>query len=248
MTKFGSQPLDLQKHQTGHFGFSAKKLDDLGATEYTLVTFVADRSGSTSGFQNEMEAAIKEGLGACFHSPRSDNLMVRYITFDTNHVEDHGFKLLEECKLDDYDNTLPPGGMTALFDATIDGVEGISNYGRDLLEGDFAVNGIIFVVTDGMENSSGIKDVSVVRKALEQAVQGENLESLQSILIGVNITDPTVSASLQDFKDEAGFTKYVELKDANKSTLGKLAQFFSKSISSTSQSLGSGAPASSINF
>ena len=173
--------------------------------------------------------------------------MVRYITFDSNHSEEHGFKLLSECNQDDYDNTLSPGGMTALYDATRDGVEAIANYGRDLLEQLFAVNGILFTITDGMENSSR-SDIAEVKTAFEQAVQGECLESFQSVLIGVNITDPNVGSHLQSFKDDAGFTQYVELKDATKSTLAKLAQFVSKSISSSSQSLGSGAPASSINF
>ena len=35
---------------SGQYGFSATRLDDLGATEYTLVTIICDASPSVSGF------------------------------------------------------------------------------------------------------------------------------------------------------------------------------------------------------
>ena len=33
------------------FGYSATRLNELGASEYTLVTLVVDQSGSVEGFQ-----------------------------------------------------------------------------------------------------------------------------------------------------------------------------------------------------
>jgi len=69
-----------------------------------------------------------------------------------------------------------------------------------------------------------------------------------SILIGVNITDSMVSQALNDFNTRAGFTQYVEIGNASKSTLAKLAQFVSKSISSQSQALGTGSASASLTF
>mgnify|MGYP002622060811 FL=1 len=112
---------------------------------------------------------------------------------------------------------------------------------------DFDVNGIVFVITDGEDNISKTT-ANQVKAALEQAVKGENLESMVSVLIGVNVQDPYVAAALNDFNNTAGFTQYVELDNANKNTLAKLAQFVSKSISSQSQALGSGGPSQSIVF
>ena len=43
-----------------HYGYSATRLDDLGATEYTIATIVADVSGSTAAFIFDMEAAITQ--------------------------------------------------------------------------------------------------------------------------------------------------------------------------------------------
>ena len=233
------------QHKAGHFGFSAAKIDDLGATEYTLVTIVADRSGSTSGFQAEMEACLKEIIKACQHSPRADNLLVRFVTFETGHIEEHGFRLLQDCNLDDYDKTLAPLGTTALYDATIDAVEATTNYGETLMEQDFLVNAIVVVMTDGWENASKFDDVAYVKKAFAETLKEEKLESLVSILVGVNAA--SAGSKLKNYSDDAGFTQYVELKDASKSTLAKLAQFVSSSISSQSQALGSGAASTPIN-
>jgi hypothetical protein len=246
MPKLGGSQ-NLQQQQAGNFHFSGTRIEDLGATEYTLVTVVGDRSGSTQAFQKDMENVLKEIVDACQKSPRADNLMLRLVTFDDQEQEVHGFKLLQDIHKGDYDGVMPPGGMTALFDAACNGIEATNAYGRKLLEQDFSVNGIVFVLTDGDDNRS-TNTASQVKKALEAAVSGENLESMVSILIGVNIQNPAYAAFLQKFHADAGFTQYVELKDATKNTLAKLAQFVSKSISSQSQALGTGGPSQSIVF
>jgi hypothetical protein len=71
---------------------------------------------------------------------------------------------------------------------------------------------------------------------------------MMTILVGVNVNDPQVSQCLKDLKDQAGFTQYVELKDATASSLAKLADFVSKSISAQSQALGTGGPSQSLAF
>lgn len=236
----------LDKHKAGHFGFSAMKLGDLGAPDYTLVTVVADRSGSTQGFQKDMENVLKEIVKACQHSPRADNLMLRVVTFESNHKEVHGFKLLNQIDLASYDGVLSPGGSTALYDASVDAIEAVANYGKTLMENEFPTNGITFVITDGLDNMSKFGRPEV-KKAMEKTISGENLESHISILIGVN-SDPSTAQALQEFKDQAGFTQFVALADASKKTLAKLAQFVSHSISSQSTALGSGGPSQTIQF
>jgi len=243
MPRLGSE--NLQQHNAGHFGFTATRIEDLGAQDFTLVTIVADRSGSTSPFYKEMESVLKEVVGACLKSPRADNLMIRLLTFDDNTTEVHGFKLLTSINADDYNGALVPGGATSLYDAAVDGIEATNKYGRELLENDFGVNGIVIVITDGCDNRSTC-GVHQVKQALEAAVTGENLESLVSILIAVNSAG--VGDVLKNFHADAGFTQYVELANADKNTLAKLAQFVSKSISSQSQHLGSGGPSASLTF
>jgi hypothetical protein len=98
-------------------------------------------------------------------------------------------------------------------------------------------------ITDG-DNTAGALGVNQVNKS----VSGENLESMVSILIGVNLQSHDIQQKLDAFYKDAGFTQFVPLADASRNTLAKLAQFISKSISSQSQHLNSGGPSASINF
>jgi len=232
---------------TGQYGYSATRLDDLGAAEYTLVTIVTDVSPSVSPWVAEMESALREIINACRHSPRADNLMIRLVTFSSSLSEIHGFKLLEQCNLDDYRQILKIGSATALYDAAENSASALAGYGKQLIDADFGVNGILFVITDGEDNAStyGVKQV---RDAFLKAIQGECLESLVSVLIGVNVRDRRIGAYLQDFKNEAGFTHYVELDQANAKALAKLAQFVSRSISAQSQALGTGGSSQILGF
>ena len=194
-----------------------------------------------------METALAEIVKACKFSPRADNLMIRLVTFATGMTEVHGFKLLEQCHVSDYKNIIKTYGGTALYDAAENAVAAVTTYGRQLTDADFATNGIVFVITDGEDNASKLS-VRSVRDALAGATQTESLESLISILIGVNVQDARIGAYLQDFKNEAGFTQYVELDQADAKALARLADFVSRSISAQSKSLGTGGSSQILTF
>ena len=179
---------DMETHKlpTGTFGFSATRLDALGATEYTLATVVVDVSGSVEPYKRDLEGALREIVNALKLSPRADNLMVRIVGFNTTLYEIHGYKLLGACNLDDYRDCLSPGGMTALFDASENAVEATTVYAKTLSANDFAVNGIVVVMTDGADNAS--KGYAMdVQKVLQAATKSEALEFLVFILIGVGM-------------------------------------------------------------
>ncbi len=229
------------------YAFSAVDIKTLGASEYTLVGIEADCSGSVSGFARDIEAALKAVNEACRKSPRADNLMVRYGIFETGLQEVHGFKLLQDCHPADYDNSIPAGGMTALYDACVDGIDALARYGRELQNNDFSANGILFVITDGL-NNTGKMTVTEVKKALDRVVPSEALESIVTILIGVNLTDPAVAKALAEFSAQVGFTQFVDIGAAEPKNLAKLAAFVSKSISSQSQALGTGSGSKALTF
>ena len=231
----------------GSYGFSATGLDNLGSSEYTLVSLVVDESGSVSYFRKEMIDAIKAVVKACRYSPRADNLMIRLVTFSNTLSEIHGFKLLSNCNEADYDNLLNAGGATALFDACVNSIDATSAYGKTLTDSDFSVNGIVVVITDGEDNQSS-STLNSVKDSLSKVLSSETLESLVSILIGVNVTSSSVSSALNELNTKAGFSQYVEIGNADGKTLAKLAQFVSKSISSQSQALGTGGPSKSLTF
>lgn len=230
-----------------HFGFSATRIEDLGASEYTLVGITVDVSGSVALFRSEIEKCVKEVVRSCADSPRADNLMLRLTTFDDDVEEKHGFRLLSECDVSKYDGSVVIGGMTALCDASYDMIGSVAAYGKQLTENHYDVNGIVFVITDGADNRSKMTPDAVKRAQLE-AQKTESLESILTILIGVNVTDPALAGYLRDFEKEAGFSKYVELADASAKSLAKLAEFVSKSISAKSQTVGTKKASAPLNF
>lgn len=237
--------LEQVKLPVGNYGYTATRIDALTATEYTVVTLVQDESGTTSPFRALLETAIKEIVKACRHSPRADNLMLRLVSFGTKLREVHGFKLLEACNVDDYTGCYVDGGSTALFDSAHNAIEATMHYAANLTKNDFLCNGIVFVLTDGDDNASTY-NTSHVRDALAKCIQSESMESLISVLIGVNIADPHMKQRLDDFSQSAGFSKFMALEDASEKSIAKLVEFVSRSISSQSQALGTGGPSKDI--
>jgi len=247
MPVLNSQNMDTHAADGSGYGFSATRIEDLGSSEYTLVGITTDKSGSVEPFRDEIENCVKAVVNACRHSPRADNLMLRLVAFDNHLQEIHGFKMLSECNEKDYDGCITIGGTTALFDAGVNVVESVTRYGKDLLDQDFAVNGIVFVITDGM-NNAGKSTVTSLKDALERAVTSESVESMVSVLVGVNTDAQGLNAYLDDIAQQAGFTQYVPIGDASAKKLARLADFVSRSISSQSQALGSGGPSQSLSF
>lgn len=229
------------------YGFSATRIGDLGAAEFTLAVLAADTSGSVGPFLKDIERCIESVAKACHRSPRADNLMLRVTRFDNTVHEIHGFKPLDEVDPADYDGCLVSGGCTALYDAAFNAIESTRRYGRQLTAHDFDVNGIIFVITDGCDNVSKL-GAGAVKKAIIDATRGEDLESLTTLLVGVNIGDQDAKRALSEFSATAGFSKYIDVGQADAASLARLADFVSRSISLQSRSLGAGAAAPALTF
>jgi len=234
----------------GNFTFSAIRIEDLGATEYTLVTIICDVTGSVRDFADELLNAIKTIIKACKKNPRSENLLIRYVLFNTDILEVHGFLPLSSIDENNYDQ-LNPQGMTALYDATFSGIGATLKMAESLSDQDFDVNGCVYIITDGDDNAStSVK--SMIKNQVNKALNGEEIETLTTILIG--IFDPNspdkkyFSDKLDTFHSEANLTQYINAGDATASKLAKLANFISESISSTSQALGSGQASQPLVF
>jgi len=218
------------------FEFSAVKPEHLESTEYTLVTVVVDRSGSIAGFNKDLDDMLQEIIKACHKNPRSENLMLRVLQFDNSLDEIHGFKPLTDIDPAGYPNFVPRGS-TALYDASYSAIGATVAYAKQLMDNDFDVNGAVYIITDGLDNQSSMTP-SMVRDAVEKSKRTEVIESLLTILIGINTQDAQVSGMLDVFKQDADLTQYVDVGEATPAKLAKLGGFISQSISSTSQALG----------
>jgi uncharacterized protein YegL len=234
--------LDTSDMQTGTipglrgYGFSAVRADRLGASEYTLVTLACDVSGSVVPFRDLLVDTVKKAVNACRKSPRAANIMVRVITFNQGVREIHGFKPLADIDDAEYD-AIGAGGGTALFDASASAIGATTAYGKVLADQDYAVNGIMFVITDGEDFDSTYTAATVKEKA-DEAVTGEVLDSFIGVLVGVNAA--RCKAYLERFRADANITQYVDAGDATPGNLAKIAQFVSRSVSSQAGSVGTG--------
>jgi uncharacterized protein YegL len=220
------------------YKFSAVRTDRLGASEYTLVTLVIDVSTSVNPFRDTLVKTIQNAVDGFRLCPRANNILVRAITFGSDVRELHGFKPLAEIDNASYD-AISVGGNTALYDATASAIGAMAVFGRTLLKQDFAVNGSVFVITDGSDNVSTYT-ASTVREKVAEIEQDEDLGACLIYLIGVNAK--RYATILEAFRTEAALTDYIDAGDATPANLAKIGGFISKSVSSHA-SAQTGAPA-----
>lgn len=242
-------------HQVGtsNFSFNGARIEDLGASEYTLVGVVGDETGSTAAFKDELRKMLVTAIEACKRSPRSDNLLARVTSFSTAYSsggvnEWHGFTPLSDIDPQQY-REFTPRGATPLYDATYDAVHAMAEYGGELTKNDFLVNGILFVITDGVEGDWTGNPVSsttpaMIARIVREVRQQEKLESLIIVLIGINAGQ--YASHMQAFRHEAELDQYIDAGEATSGKLAKLAAFVSQSVSSQSQALGTGGPSQAI--
>lgn len=235
---------DMQVAQVGNFNFSGVRPDRLGATEYTLVSLIIDKTGSVDGFEGELLNVKRAVVEACQKSPRANYLMLRSVEFNATADEVHGFVELASIDASTY---VAPAcfGATALYDATYAGIAATNEYAKSLADNEFGANGIVIVVTDGDDNASAQSARSVAAE-MSRGVQSEWLESLVVILVGVNAS--RYKRQLEAFQKTAGIAQYVDIGDATPEKLARLADFVSRSISAQSASLGTGGASQALIF
>jgi hypothetical protein len=239
--------MDQKTLPASNYGYSAVNPKHLGASEYTLVTVCVDSSGSVVPFKGQLEECLRKVVQSCQYSPRADNLLVRIVQFDHALDQIHGFKMLENCNVSDYKRILTKSGSTALYDTAVNAVRATLDYAGDLKKQRYTANAVVFLLTDGCDNVSKFT-ARDVRRAIDDAVHDENLESVNTILVGVNINDPMVGKMLGEFKQEAGLTQYEDIGALTPERAARLADFVSRSISAQAQAKGTGGPSKALVF
>lgn len=230
------------------YQFSTRDISEFGATEYTLVGIAVDKSSSVTGFASDLAKALTAAVDACRKSPRAENLTLRVTTFNGQIHEFHGFDFLNAIRPERYSKLFDHiGGTTALVDATTEMLESVETEGKRLTANGVTVNSIVFVITDGQDVGSR-HDPGDVGKIVARIQKAEVLENVTTVLVGINDADPALKNYLETFKSAAGLNQYVSVGDATPQRLAKLADFVSKSISSTSQAVGTGGPSQPMIF
>lgn len=243
-----SQPLASFTLPGKNYGYTGTPVDDLQSWENTLALGLLDESGSTGPFKRELELMVKAIVGGLAVCPKKDNIMYYHAHFDTTFREVHGWLPVLGIDLDVYDGCWAGGGQTALYDSVIKVIEFLQHYAEQQAAKRYICNGVVYILTDGRNfiktpgHHASIPDVA---ESLQKALRSEILESLVTILIGIN-DDPATQADLKDFAANAGFTAYIPAAKADKHTLNKLAGVVSSCVISQSQKLGQGGPSDQI--
>ncbi len=229
------------------YSYSSVSLEELGAAEYTIVRIALDKSWSVSDYREDLEKALEGCMESCSKSAREENLLVSVEAFNGSLEEIHGFVPLSGINPGDYRGTIEPEGSTALWDATLSAVESVKQYGESLEQMDYLCNGIIFIITDGEENDSAMANPKKIRRAIAAMKKDEKLESIRIILIGVGDEQET-RQYLESFQQDVGIDQFIWVGSATPQKLARLANFVSRSISSTSTALGTGGNSGSLDI
>lgn len=228
------------------FQYSGTRPENLGEDNYSLVTVATDFSYSTYEFARYLRAMLIACVEACQKNPRNRNIMLRALGFNDNVLEIHGFKPLNLIATDDYEE-FNPDGCTALYDAVFSSVGATLDYAKTLYDNEVdSVNGICFIITDGL-NNRGTTTPKMIKDKIQKALKSEELSSLTTVLIQLkdpSNTDPGVEDMLRKFREEADISAFIDVNDVTPEVLAKLGRIISKSISTVSNSLQTGATVS----
>lgn len=246
MPKLGSETINT----ASGFSFSGESIQGLdGNDHYTLACITIDCSSSTAGFIDKMRKVVEDVINDLKKSKAKNSILIRVSKFYGSSVEELiGYTLPEKIDTASITNKIQSNGSTPLYDATVESIESAASYGKQLAASYYTTNAVVFVITDGEENTSRIvTDPNSVRSKIDDVKHTESLESIKTILIGL-CDGQGISSYLANYKDGVGFDDYVNADLADQSVFRKLGNFVSESVSSTSQALGTGAPSQSLTF
>jgi hypothetical protein len=176
-------------------GASGRAVDDIQASEVTLVTIVIDASTSigSRGLQNAVCAGQHQLLDAFAGSKEKDSVLVALWTFASDATVVHGYVPVDDAtRLDD--KTYRPDGTTHLFDTFCDAAAANVAYAQTLRDGGTPVRSILVVVTDG-EDVGSRRPARTCRKIATDLLQSEQFH-LAFVGVGNDVDFVAVARSM----------------------------------------------------
>lgn len=230
------------------YGYTGAAIDALPSNENTIAFGLFDESGSTRSFARQMELCVQEFVRSLRHS--ADKIIYRHCHFDTEFREIHGYKPLSECLETDYDGIWAGGGQTALFKSEDNVLAATLDYAEKQAAKKYIVNAFGYFMSDGQNYLPGQPNAPTqddVRMRNARCIASESLESINTIMIGVN-ADAGIRRELEAHSNYVGFTQFIPIEKADEKTLAKIMGFISRSLQATSVALGSNGPSKSLTF
>lgn len=212
-------------------GAAGKDLEDIEATDVTLVTVLLDSSSSIGS--RKLEQAVRDGYNllldtfAC--SKDRDSILLALWTFDSRATVIHSYVPVPEAASLDQTN-YRAGGTTSLYDTWCDALAANIAYAQRLRDAGTPCRSVVIVITDG-------EDVSSKRLATHCAqISRDLLRSEQFLLAFVGVGDDVDFHSVAKNMGipEGNILAHIS---ANASDLRKAFQMVSQSAIRVSQSV-----------
>lgn len=216
--------------------FNNFDINDIQVEETINAVMVVDVSPSIGSYVNDLNSAFNDFIQTMQQSHVHDRLFVSIVEFDDSVRVRSGFQPIVGVPVTTF---VPQGRGTALYDAVGAGIKNAVEYRENLENTGINVKTLVFVITDGEDNSSSRGSAQKVKDTLANIRSTEaNAFSFTTVLFGVGNSNSFEQAKLDmgiDILGKVGNTG-AEIK--------KMISFISSSISKSS----SGVNPSDITF
>lgn len=203
----------------------------------TLCTLAVANTNAMKNHVDFMERVVRAVVYNCQNSKSTENLYLKYCTFNKTANKIHDFQKVKDCHLSGYTKTIIPSGELALIDSCYHLVQGLSTYIRSN-NYDLA-NAILILVTNEYEMVSNL-DIVAVKNRFEELHFSSQLESVFAVLVGIDIDYAISGIKLMNFSSNVGFNQYVQFGKLTEEYKSPIINFITDTIISQCLALGSG--------
>lgn len=198
--------------------------EDIQVDETINAVFIVDISPSITSYVNDLNHAFNDFTETMQKSHVADQLMVSIIEFNEQVRVKTGFQPIAQIPKMQFK---PEGRATALFQATAQGLDSALQYRENLEASGVIAKTLIFIITDGGDNSSNIRANQVKQKLDDILTQEQNAFSFTTILFGVGH-----ASVFEDAQKSMGIQHLAKVGTSG-AEIRKMINFISQSISST---------------
>jgi uncharacterized protein YegL len=198
--------------------------NEIQVEETINAVFVVDVSPSVSTYVKDLNFAFNDFTETMQKSHVAEQLMVSIVEFNETVMVRSGFQPIKQIPQMQF---MPSGGGTALYQATAQGLKIAMDYRANLEASGVMTKTLLFVITDGMDNSSSISAKQVRDKIQDLLSKEQNAFSFTSILFGVGD-----AAEFEQAQKDMGIQHIAQVGTSG-AEIRKMINFISQSISKT---------------
>lgn len=204
--------------------------DQIETSETINAVFCVDVSPSVQRFEDELNDAYNSFIEEMQKSHIAPNLFVSTIEFTDRIVSAKGFQPVVNIAKSSFK---AQGSGTALYDAVKLGLENAIKYRDAQLQSGVTCKTLLFVITDGDDNSSAYSSATDVAKMHGEIMKDEaNAFNFTSILFGINEQG---SRGLFEKAKQLMDIQHLAAVGVTAKDLRKMISWISSSVSSASQ-------------